>query len=470
MSYSKIVKNASIYTVFSVFSKSVNFLLLPLYTSYLTTADYGIVGIVTALTAFLSIVYTLSLAGSINRFYVEYKRKNKILNALYSTIFITVILNATFWTFVSLIGSKLFNYLIPNIDFFPYIFWGIMTVWLLPIYLLYQRILQARQNGKKVAFLNLSYTLINIALTVIFIVVLKQKAEGVIKAQTITALIMAVLIFVIFLRKIKWNFSSKLFKRIIKYSLPLIPHSLAGVSSTMIDRFVINKYLGASEVGIYNIAYQFGNISNVLTSAFNQAYVPWFNEQVKENRKDLIKIVALFATIVFSLFSMGISLFSEDILKLFAKEDFLKGAEFIPYLAFAYALNGVYYIFATDLFYDITGKGVRKLALITISSALINLVLNIALIPTLGILGAAVAFVVTKLSFAFITGLIAQKKAHAKINIGTLISIVLVFFAATLLILNHFSFLLKLIVYTFLFIFFIIVLVQVLKKSKYHVN
>jgi len=432
MSYAKIAKNASIYTVFSIFSKAINFLLLPIYTSYLTTADYGIVGIITALTAFLSTIYLLSLNGSINRFYIEYRTKNKVLNALYSTIFTTVILNATLWTIVSIVGARVFSYILPGINFYPYIFWGLLTVWLKPIYLLYQRILQAQQNGKKVALLDFSYAILNIILTIIFVVGLKQKAEGVIKAQTITAFIIAITIIFIFLRKLKWDFSKILFKRTLKYSLPLIPHSLAGITSTMIDRFVINKYLGAGDVGVYNIAYQFGNLSNILTAAFNQAYVPWFNEQIKLNNQKQIVKVAKLATLVFSLFAMGISIFSKEILQLFAKGDFLQGAQYIPYLAFAYVLNGIYFIYATDLFYDISGRGVKKLAAITIFSALVNLSLNLLFVPRWGILGAAIAFIITKLVFALITGLIVGKKAHAQIKVSSLIIIALLFFTTSL--------------------------------------
>ena len=450
MSYSTIAKNASIYTVFSIFSKAVNFLLLPLYTAYLTTEDYGIVGIITALTAFLSTIYVLSLNGAINRFYIEYKDSDHLLNALYSTIFITIIINVCVWTIIVFVGHNIFDYLLPGVNFYPFIFWGLMTVSLKPIYLIYQRILQAQQNGKKVAILDFSLTAINITLTILFVVFLKEKAIGVIKAQTFAALVIAIAIIVIFLRKLQWTFNREIFNKTMKYSLPLIPHSMAGVTSTMIDRFVINKYLGAAEVGIYNIAFQFGNISNIITSAFNQAYVPWFNQQVKDNKTKSVKEIVYVATIIFSLLAMGISLFADEILRLFAKGDFLKGTEYIPYLAFAYVLNGIYFIFATELFYDISGKGSQKLAFITISSAGLNFILNILFVPKWGIMGSAFAFIITKLFFAATTAKIVKNKATVKINPVVLILISLFFFIISLIILQANSFIFKAGIYLFL--------------------
>lgn len=432
MSYKTIVGNASIYSIFSIFSKGINFLLLPLYTAYLSTEDYGIVGIITALIAFLSTIYILSLQGAINRFYVEYINNKTKLGSLYSTIFITVILNATLWTIIALSSNKIFAKILPGIEFYPYVFWGLLTTWLKPLYILYQRILQAQQNGKKVVALDAGYTVVNVLLTIFFVVVLKQKAEGVIKSQTFAVLSIDIIILIIFLRKLKLRFNTDIFRRTMRYSLPLIPHSLAGVTSTMIDRFVINKFLGVAEVGVYNIAFQFGNLSNILTSAFNQAYIPWFNQQVKENKTELIKKVAQLATLVFSIFAMGISLFSDEVLRLFAEGDFLNGSKYIPYLAFAYVLNGIYFIFATDLFYDITGKGSQKLAIITVSSALINFILNMLLVPLWGISGAAIAFIFTKLYFALITGFSIRKRAFVQLNVFKLVFIALAFFILSL--------------------------------------
>ncbi len=445
-----IAKNATIYVVFSFFTKSINFLLLPLYTAYLTTADYGIIGIISALTAFLSTIYTLSLAGAVNRFYVEYKNNEKCLDSLYSTIFITILVNATLWTVISILGRKIFDTLLPGVNFYPYVFFGLLTIWMRPIYFLYQRILQAKQDGMKVAYLDFCFTLINVGLTVFFVVVLKQKAEGVIKAQTITAFIIAVGIAFVFLRKLKWKFNKEIFDKTMRYSLPLIPHSLAGTTTTMIDRFVINKNLGTSSVGIYNIAFQFGNIANIITAAFNQAYTPWFNQNVKNNKMEAIKKVAFLSTLAFSVVAMGLSLFSGEVLAVFAKGDFLKGVEYVPYLAFGYVLNGVYFLFATDLFYDISGGGSRKLAVITISSALLSFVLNVILIPLWGIQGAAIAFIAAKTLFAITTGVIVEKRGFVKLNLWKLISVVSLFFVATFLLIGSIhSFILKAIIYIF---------------------
>ncbi len=466
MSYGKIAKNTSVYTLVSLFSKSINFLLLPLYTSYLSTEEYGIIGLVTAFIAFLSTIYTLSLTGAINRFYAEFVKNNKLLNNLFSTIFIVVIGNATFWTIIALLSSNIFSYFIPGINFYPYIFWGLITVWLRPIYLVYQKILQSQQDSKKAALLDLTISFITIIITLILLIGFNNKAEGVIKAQAFAMIFISLVIAFTFFRKLKWEFDARLFKKTLNYSLPLVPHSLAGISSTMMDRFVINKYLGTEETGLYNIAYQFGNLSNVFTMAFNQAYVPWFNEQMKSNNKSQIKVVAKLAIILFSIGAMGLSLFSKEVLELITHGDFIKGFEYVPYLAFGYAFNGVYFIYSTSLFYDIKGKGVKMLAKITVSSAFINLVLNFMLIPVYGIIGAAFSFVITKIIFATITGLVNKNAYNIEIKIFNSILIVFAFFIASLLITKYFNLLFKVLIYIVLILIVLNKTIRTLIKLK----
>ncbi|WP_348799455.1 lipopolysaccharide biosynthesis protein [Flavobacterium adhaerens] len=450
MSYNKIAKNTSLYTFFSLFSKSINFLLLPLYTNLLTTDEYGIIGLVTALTAFMSTIYTLSLSGSINRFYIELVDRPKVLDTFFSTIFITIIINSIFWTILALIFSDFFLVIMPGIDFYPYVFWGLMTVLLRPIYLVYQVILQSKQEGKKVALLDFFLSIVNILITVLLLVVFRQKAEGVLKAQTLSILLIDMIIIIIFLKKLNWRFNKVLFKKALNYSLPLIPHSLGGMTSTMLDRFVINKYLGVKEAGVYNIAYQFGNLSNIFTMAFNQAFTPWFNEQVKMNNNSQIKIVTKLSILLFSLFAMGVSLFSKEVLELMAKGDFIQGFQYVPFLAFGYAFNGIYFIYSTDLFYEISGKGLRKLAVITIASAVINLISNILLVPIHGVIGAAFAFILTKMIFAIITGIVVKKISRVGVGITNSLCTVLAFFLISMVALLYFSFVIKMMIYIFI--------------------
>lgn len=189
MGYRTIVQNASIYSTISIFTKAVNLLLLPVYTEYLTVADYGVVGLITGMIAFLGAIYMLSLQGAINRFYIEYKNNNTLLKSLYSTIFITVAINSSIWFVLSYIFSSVFKFLIPGVDFYPFILWGLITVWLKPFYLLYQRILQARQDGKRVALLDIFYSIVNISSTLLLVIFFKLKAEGVILSQTIASFV-----------------------------------------------------------------------------------------------------------------------------------------------------------------------------------------------------------------------------------------------------------------------------------------
>jgi hypothetical protein len=137
--------------------------MVPVLTSYLTTFDYGIVAVVTAINAFLNVFYLLSLNGSLNRFYYEYKDDPLKLKKLFGTIITFVFLFSLFLSAILLIWR---NYLIipflKDVSFYPYMLIGMVSVLFNPIFTIYQNTLQAKQEGKKFGKNNLLYFTTNL--------------------------------------------------------------------------------------------------------------------------------------------------------------------------------------------------------------------------------------------------------------------------------------------------------------------
>src|SRR5699024_5289914 len=130
-----VIKNSSIYTVTSVLQKAIGFLLLPLYTTYLTPEDYGITGVVNALTALLSLLFTLSLNSSVQRYYYIYDDRPVERQYFFGTIFLTVLANSLFLGLLLVIFKDILILpFVGEIQFYPYIFIGILTIIVNPIY------------------------------------------------------------------------------------------------------------------------------------------------------------------------------------------------------------------------------------------------------------------------------------------------------------------------------------------------
>ena len=146
----KILINSSIYSILNLFQKGINFLLVPVLTSYLTTYDYGVVAVVTAINAFLNIFYLLSLNGCINRLYYEYKDDVERVKKLFGTVVTFVFLFSVSLSFVFLLSHKyLIDPFLRDVSFSPYMLIGMVSVLFNPVFTIFQNTLQAKQEGKK---------------------------------------------------------------------------------------------------------------------------------------------------------------------------------------------------------------------------------------------------------------------------------------------------------------------------------
>lgn len=390
----KVLKNSSIYGVVSILQKAIGFFLLPLYTSYLNPRDYGITAVVGAIVSFLSVFYMLSLNASISRFYFDYNEDEEKLKEFWGTNILFVIINSLVVSCIIIIFHRsLIGPFTKGVDFYPYIFLGLISITLNPIYSIFQSTLQAEQNGKKYGINNFLYFLVNLILTIVLVTYFKLQAKGVLLAASITDIIFFIYTLIDFLPKVKLKMNRRYLKKSIAYSFPLIPHSLAGWTMSMIDRLFLNGMKTTVAVGIYNIGFQFGNIINILSTAVNQAYVPWFFEKMKKGEKEEIIKFVEYAVVGYGFVAMCISLFGQDVLKIMVSKNFRDGWVVIPFIAFAYVFNGIYYFFVNPLFYNKTST--KFVPIGTFSSAIINCVANAFLIPQYGIIGAAVASILS---------------------------------------------------------------------------
>lgn len=413
----KMLKNSGIYGFVSILQKSIGFLLLPLYTSYLTTTDYGITSVVGTIVNFLSIFYMLSLNGSITRFYFDYKDDENKLKEFWGTAILFVIINCFFISAVLLIFHKfLLQPLAKGINFYPYIFLGLISITLNPIYNIFQCTLQTVQNGRKYGLNNIIYFLVNIFLTIILVVFFKLGAIGVLLAGTITSVVFFIYTLIDFIPQVKLKINKKYLIESLKYAIPLVPHSLAGWTMDVIDRIFLNNMKSTAVVGIYNIGYQFGYIISILTTAVNQAYVPWFFEKMDQGEKGRESIIRFseYAIVFYGFSAMCISLFGQEVISIMVTKSFREGWKIIPIITFAYVFTGIYYFFVNPLFYN--KNGTKFIPIGTFASAVLNVLFNFLLIPNYGMIGAALATLISTICSSFLILYLMNKIEKVNFN------------------------------------------------------
>lgn len=384
-----VIKNSTIYAIINVLQKGIMFFLLPVYTAYLSPEDFGVISVVVSVSSFISIFILFSLNAAATRFY--YKNKNpEYSKKLWGTITSVVIINSIVIGGLFILTHKfVLDPFLGNIDFYPYVFLGLLNTILSPLYLFFQTYLQTRQEGLKYGINAFSFFLLQVGLTVLFLI-LGYKAIGVLFANLITSLVFFVYVLIVFLPKIKIAIDKIILRDSLKYSLPLLPHDLASWSNGMIDKLFLNDIRSTEDAGLYGAGQQFGGIVGIVATSMNKAYVPWFFEQESKGEYGYRKIekFAELMVLATSLVALVISLFSKEVLMIMVSEEYRLIWKFIPILCFGNVFHSLYYVFVNVLFL----KNTNLVFIVTLVVAFINILLNIILIPILGIFGAAIAF------------------------------------------------------------------------------
>jgi O-antigen/teichoic acid export membrane protein len=194
----------------------------------------------------------------------------------------------------------------------------------------------------------------------------------------------------------------------LRYSLPLVPHQLAGWVMSMLDRWIIANTWGVAQAGVYSLAFQIAQASNIFSNSVNQAFVPILFRQLSAGRglaSNLLNLNAIYA-LGLVLFSIAFAVGFLTIAPHFLSADYQSVLTYGPWLIFSFlTLAGSRIASNFLLFYGRTGM----MAASTISAALLSVFLNLWLVPVYGVIGACWTSAAT---FFFLL-LITSWKAHS---------------------------------------------------------
>ena len=165
-----------IYGLGSILLKSINILALPLYTLYLTPADYGIVSLATTLTALLSLIYALSLFSAVARFYFLYDKKldrDRVAGTLTISIIISGLIMSILLDFF---GKSFFYMIFPELAFSPYIRLAIWTAFFVLFSFVPLNLFQAQEKPKIFVIWTSITLVLTVALTILFVVFMRKRS------------------------------------------------------------------------------------------------------------------------------------------------------------------------------------------------------------------------------------------------------------------------------------------------------
>jgi O-antigen/teichoic acid export membrane protein len=397
----KIFKTTFIFTSSNIITYAIPFILLPILTRFLTAEDYGIVSMFGIITSILSAIVGVNGHSGIAKFFHE-KSKEQLSIYISSTLILLVV--SSFIVSIIFIFSGQY---IAQLSSLPQkLLWTALVISISQYFIRVSLVLlQVEKKALKYGLFNLSMTTINIILSILFIVGFKLKYEGKVFAQVFTSVFFAIISVSIMINK-KW-----LVSKINSYDLydaftlgfPLIFHILGSVIITLIDRFFITNFVGLDQTGIYTVGYQIGTIINLLASSFNLAFQPWLYEKLNLNKFEtkvlIVKIIYIYMIIIIFL-AFALTVFSSFFLSYFVGQEFRNSYLYVGWIAFGYAFHGMYFMVSSFIFYT---KKTKYLGIVMMFLAILNIILNVIMVPIFGALGAAYATtIVYFLQFIFV--------------------------------------------------------------------
>jgi O-antigen/teichoic acid export membrane protein len=390
----KLAQHSAIYGMADIAPYAVNFFLLPIFTSYLSPADYGAFGILQLLSVVTKIFFRLGLDSGFFRIYYELteERDRKILaTTLFTTsLVVSVCLFALCAAFSAPLGRFLLgsDFPLPRIQVWILLVAGdtlVNTFAFVPMNLF-------RIQGRPSAFttMTLFRSFLNIGLK-LALVMGGFGVTGVLTSDLLSSILFAAVLFPTLAGNLAAGFSRPMLREAASFGLPKVPHGLAHQILNLSDRKLIQVYSTLAESGIYNIGYTMGTGVKFFLSAFELAWAPFVYAQLR--KPDAPRLLARVATYAFAaLFGFGLlnAIFGRELLWLMTQKEFHEAYHVIPVVVLAYMIQGIFAL--TSIGIGISKKS-KYFPMLTISAATLNVVLNVLWIPRVGTIGAAWATV-----------------------------------------------------------------------------
>lgn len=415
--YKSLFKQTAIYGLATVLPRMFSFLLVPLYTELLPKAEYGKVSIIFAWMIFFNVILAYGMETSFFRFYTKETDKKAVVETATVSIF---------WsTIVFLFIAMLFRNTLANwsgIDE-QYI---IYTIWILALDSLviipFSKI-RAHQKPMSYALIKIGNVVINLGLSIFFLIYLPIIAQNnpdsffnalyeenfqvgyIFAANIISSLLTFIILSPNYLH-LNWKFEFDLWKRMIRYGLPIMIAGIAFAINEQFDKILLAKLLPANiaeaEVGVYSACYKLGLFMVLYRTAYTLGIEPFFfshasNDNAPQTYATITKYFVIFGGFIL----LAVIVFADVIKFLMIRDQsYWEAMKVVPLIILANFFLGIY----TNLsvWYKLIDK-THIGAYISIIGALITLGLNFLLIPSMSYYGSAIATLAAYGSMMFIS-------------------------------------------------------------------
>ena len=435
-----LASDAAIYGVTTLLTRSMSFLLTPLYTNALSNrAEFGVYAYLYSLLAFVNVIYAFGLDTAFLRFFSA-KDLHKTEQAFSFSWWMIALIGIVSTIVILFSADGIANWvpdLASNGDL-------IRAIALIPLFDALTNVpynlLRMQRKAKRFAVLRVLNVAINVCLNIILVAYLKMGLMGIVIAG-ITSSFLAVLgVMPIIMQWLRVKFDAELSKEMMRFGVPTMPSAFSGMMLQVADRPIMTSIAGADMTGLYQANYRLGIPMMMLVAVFEFAYKPFYlSHHEDEDSPQLFARIFTYFMIIACAVYLLISLFIKDIVQLsfggfsLIHESYWQGLGIIPIILAAYIWNGI----ATNMALGMhVSKKTVWLPIATGIAAFVNIILTFVLVPMLGIYGGAwatfIAYAVSAIILWYISSRLYPIPYEWSRLLGTAIVTVMLFGIASI--------------------------------------
>lgn len=419
-------KHSSVYAIGNILNRLGAFLLLPLYTGYLSVGQYGALELFYSIYAVISGVLGVGIAHATLRFYFDSAEQAARHRVVSTNFGLSLLISTVGVLAVAPFTALIMGYFFPEASYGPGFYFLLASV----VFELSSQVLLAYLRAVEKSWLFVAIILIKlvtqVGINTWLIAYLELGVEGALVGNSIAVFIGWLILAVYVLPKTGVRFSAVMAGQVLRYSYPFLLSTLVSLVSTNVDKFLINSMLGLEALGVYALALKLAQVVEALVGEpFSRAYGSYrFSIMDEPNAGELQASIVRLVLIGCVVVGLGISYFSYEVLALFSQKEFLSAVNFIPLLIAAYIARIFIYSSQTGI---LVQKKTRQIFYISAVAALISVVANATLIYWFALLGVCVAQLVVHSSALVITDRVSSKFFPVVYPWRNIIAITLIF-------------------------------------------
>jgi O-antigen/teichoic acid export membrane protein len=410
-----LTKDVAIYGAGDIAVTAVSYLLLPFYLDVLSHSDYGALAMLLVVETVSKILFRFGLDGAFMRYYLDCEtdaQRRELGGTL--CVFLVVASGALMLlgqVAAGPVAAWLFGEDAPR--YVPALRLVLLNIFLLTFTFVPFHVMRMQKAAVTFSAFTLGRSVSTLLLRILFVLFLHWGVTGLFVADLIVTAVVLPLLWPWMRQACGLSFSSDLLRRCLHFGLPRLPHGLAQQALDGGNKLLLNQYVPLERLGIYQISGTIGQSVKLFLSAFETGWAPFYYATGRQpDAPEIFRKIATYGIAVLVLLAAGLTAIADDLVRILTYKEpwtadaYAQARMVVPLIAVGLTWQGVYLL--TSIGLNLTSQ-TRYYPVATFAAAGVGLGSGALLMPTFGLVGAGVAFVLSYMTMAIVAGHFSQK-------------------------------------------------------------